>query len=123
MNPIEEFFGKDGMECRMNQRGNLLLYFLLILVVLMVLAMLILWLIPEARIVMAIILAFSIYMNVRGSIGDGVPTIVITAILVYFLVFKYFFLSSGFFLITMVIAYTGAGLITWFARYLFWKGE
>ncbi len=107
----------------MNQRGNLLLYYLLILVVMIVLSMLILWLVPEAQIVMSIILAFSIYMNVRGSIGDGIPTIIITAILVYFLVFKYFFLSSGFFIITMVIAYAGAGIITWFARYLFWKGD
>jgi hypothetical protein len=107
----------------MNQKGNLLLYYLLILVVLFVVAMIVLWLVPEAKIVMSIILAFSIYMNVRGSIGDGIPTLIITAILVYFLVFKYFYLSSGFFIITMVIAYAGAGLITWFARYLFWKGD
>lgn len=108
---------------KMNQNGNLLLYYALILVAMIVATMFILWLFPEARIVMSIILAFSIYMSVRGSIGDGLPTIILTAILVYFLVFKYFYLSSGFFVITMIIAYTSAGLITWMARYLFWKGE
>lgn len=111
------------MTFQLNARGNLLIYYLVILVGLIVLSMLILYLVPEAQIVMGIILAFSIYMTVRGSIGDGMPTIIITAILVYFLVFKYFFLASGFYLITIVLAYAGAGVITWFARYLFWKGD
>ncbi|MBU0636530.1 hypothetical protein KKE06_05895 [Candidatus Micrarchaeota archaeon] len=106
----------------LNQRGNLLLYYLIVLLGLIFISMIILFLVPEARIVMALILAFSIYMNVRGSIGDGMPTLIITAILVYFLVFKYFFLSSGLFIISMVIAYSGASLISWGARYLFWKG-
>ena len=111
------------MTLGLNARGNLLLYYLVILVALLLVSMLILYIIPEARIVMSIILAFSIYMTVRGSIGDGMPTIILTAILVYFLVFKYFFLASGFYLITIVLAYAGAGVITWFARYLFWKGD
>lgn len=107
----------------MNQQGNLLLYYLLILVAMTVIAIIILFLVPEAQLVLSIILAFSIYMTVRGSIGDGLPTLLITAILVYFLVFKYFFVSGPFFIISMIIAYAGAGLVTWFARYLFWKGE
>lgn len=106
----------------LNQRGNLLLYYLVILVALVVLSILILWLVPQAQIIMGIILAFSIFMTVRGSIGDGMPTLIISAILIYFLVFKYFFLSAGFFVLTTVIAYSGASLISWMARFLFWKG-
>lgn len=112
---------KSGLQ--LNQKGNLLLYYIILMFGMIILALVILALFPEAQFVMGVILAFSIYMNVRGSIGDGMPTIVITAILVYFLVFKYFFLSSGFYIITMVVAYTGVSLFTWGARYLFLKGN
>ncbi len=106
-----------------NQRGNLLLYYLLILAVMFVLAMLILWIVPESRIIMGLILAFSIFMTVRGSIGDGMPAILISALLIYFLVFKYFYVASGLFVVNMIIAYSGASIVSWMARFLFWKGE
>lgn len=107
----------------MNQRGNLFLYYILIALALVATSMLILWIFPQAQIIMGIILSFAIYMNVRGSIGEGMPTILITAILIYFLVFKYFLVSSGLFIFTTIIAYSGASLISWMARFLFWKGE
>ena len=107
----------------MNRRGNLFLYYMLIAIALVIISMLVLWLFPQAQIVMGIVLAFAIFMNVRGSIGDGMPTIVLSAILIYFLVFKYFFIASGFYILTILLAFGGASLITWFARFLFWKGE
>ncbi|MFH0954792.1 MAG: hypothetical protein V1777_01700 [Candidatus Micrarchaeota archaeon] len=107
----------------MNQNGNLLLYYILIAVVLVAISMVVLILVPQAQIVMGIVLSFAIFMNVRGSIGDGMPTIIISAILIYFLVFKYFLIASGFYLLTILLAFGGASLITWFARFLFWKGE
>jgi len=75
----------------MNNRGMLPVFALIVIALVAVIALpaVIMVLIPEADLIIRIILVFLIFMTVRGYLGSGIPTIIITGVLVYFLVIKW----------------------------------
>ena len=64
----------------MNQKGNVLLFIILGLICLAVAIPIIMWTFPYADILMRIILVFLIFTIVKGYLGDGTQTLVISAI-------------------------------------------
>ncbi|MBS3061457.1 MAG: hypothetical protein J4215_02635 [Candidatus Diapherotrites archaeon] len=105
----------------MNQKGNLVLFGLLGLVLVGVVSFLIIMFVPQAAILMRIVLVFAIFMTVRGAIGDGTPTLLISAILIYFLAFKYFELAAAGYVVYFMVAYTGTTLFSFGLRFFFGK--
>ncbi len=101
----------------MNQRGNLVLFGIIGLALVAIISILSIYIFPEVALLMRIMLIFAIFMTVRGSIGDGTPTILISAILIYFLAFKYFYLASGLYVVYFVVAYTGTTLFSFGLRF------
>ena len=101
----------------MNSNGNLVLFGLLGLVLVGLVSFLIIAFVPQAAILMRIILIFAIFMSVRGSLGDGVPTLLISAILIYFLAFKYFELAAAGYVVYFMVAYTGTTLFSFGLRF------
>jgi hypothetical protein len=105
----------------MNDRGNLVLFGMLGFVLVGIVAFVVISIFPEAALVMRILLIFAIFMAVRGTIGDGVPTILISAVLIYFLAFKYFELAAAGYVIYFLVAYVGTTLFSFGLRFFLGK--
>ena len=89
---IGAFFGG------MNDRGNLLIMLGAILFVILGLSLalpIMMELFQPLNIIIRVILIFVIFMTVRGYLGNSVITIIITAVLVYFLVFKWWWIGAS----------------------------
>jgi len=72
--------------------------FLLIVVALLVVVMippLVMMLFPMADIIIRIILAFLIFTTVRGYLGSGIPTIIVSGVLIYLLVIKWAYFTAA----------------------------
>jgi hypothetical protein len=80
----------------MNSKGMLNIFILIVIALIAVIALpaIIMMLIPEADLIIRIILVFLIFMTVRGYLGSGIPTIIITGVLVYFLVIKWAYFTT-----------------------------
>lgn len=97
----------------MNEKGNFLIIILLLLIGSVVLLPVLMAVFPPIDIIVRIFLVFSIFMTVRGFLGNGVLTIIISGVLIYFLVIKWWWIgASGWMAITL--ATMGIfGVIVW----------
>jgi len=84
---MENFFGAMSL----NEEGMLQIFLLIVVALIAVIALpaIVMVVFPIADLIIRIILVFVIFTTVRGYLGSGVPTIVITGVLVYFLVIKW----------------------------------
>ena len=97
----------------MNSRGNFLIVIILLLIGAVILLPVLMAVFPPLDIIVRILLVFSIFMTVRGFLGNGVLTIIVSGILIYFLVIKWWWIgASGWMAITL--ASLGIfGVIVW----------
>lgn len=97
----------------MNEKGNMLIVIVFLLIGIVVLLPLLMAVFPPLDIIVRIILVFSIFMTVRNFLGNGVLTIIISGILIYFLVIKWWWIgASGWMAITL--ASLGVfGVVVW----------
>ncbi len=98
---------------RMNETGNVVLYILIGVPLVILLPPILMELIPEAKILFQIISVFMLYMLVRGYLGDGPLTILVSAILIYFLVFKWFFIFSVAFTFQTLLSVQVFSVVIW----------
>lgn len=97
----------------MNSKGNVLLLIfggILLIAILPVLISSVFW---QVKIVTQIIFIFIIYSTVRGFMGSGMPTILICAILIYFLVFKYFEIALSLYVFQMLLGLQFISVLIW----------
>ncbi len=107
----------------MNARGNPLLMYLAILAGLILIVPFIMLVVPEAFLIMQVIMIFAIWNAVRGFIGDGYMTLIITGILVYFLVIKHPVLSATFYVLFFIfLGLNIFGTVMWTAQSLVRRG-
>ena len=97
----------------MDERGNVVLFILLGFAVILLLPPLILYLFPAADILFRIIAVFVIFSTVRGYIGEGTITYIISAILIYFLVFKYTYIFASVYVFQMLLAVSFTSVVIW----------
>lgn len=97
----------------MNQKGNALLFIIIGLLSLAFAIPLIMWLFPYANILMRIILVFLIFTIVRGYLGDGTLTLIISAILIYFLAFKYAYITATAYVLYILMGFSFLSVIVW----------
>ncbi len=74
----------------MNQKGHIIIFIILGFVVLALLPVLITTAFWPARILMQIIMIFVLWTTVRGYLGPGNLSLIVSAVLIYFMVFKWF---------------------------------
>lgn len=79
----------------MNERGNFLIVIVLFMLGAIVLLPVAMVVFPPIDIIVKIILVFSIFMMVRGFLGNGILTILVSGILIYFLVVKWWWIGAG----------------------------
>jgi hypothetical protein len=96
-----------------NQKGNLLLLILLgfLFVALIVpIVMKIFW---PADIIFRIILIFFIFSIVRGFLGSGVLTLIISGILIYLMVFKWGYIFASLYVMYLLLGIGALSVIVW----------
>ena len=97
----------------MNQRGNVVIFILLGLVALALIAPVTMIFFKPADILMRLILIFVIFSLVRGWLGSGILSIIVSAVLIYFLVIKYAYLSASVFLLYILMGFAFLSVIVW----------
>lgn len=98
---------------KMNEKGNLLIFILLAFVVLALIPPLIMIMFPIADIIMRIILALIIFMTVRGYLGEGMLSLVVAGILIYFLVVKWAYFTASAYVIYFLMGLSFISVIIW----------
>jgi hypothetical protein len=99
----------------MNEKGAIpILVFILIgLAVLALLPVILSAAFWQVKLVMQLILIFVIYTTVRSYIGDSPLTIVFSAILIYLMVFKWFYIVSSAWVFTFLMGFGFMSVIVW----------
>jgi hypothetical protein len=97
----------------MNQKGNLILFVLIGFALLFVLPFIIFYLFPIAGILFQLLAIFMIYGTVRGYLGNNIMSIVISAIFIYFLVFKYRDIFAATWLVATLLMFGFGSVIMW----------
>lgn len=81
----------------MNGQGMLNIFLMIVaaLVAVVILPPVIMLIFPMADLIIRIILAFLIFTTVRGYLGSGIPTIIISGFLIYILVIKWAYFTAA----------------------------
>jgi len=97
----------------MNRQGNLIVFILIAFVVLALIPPLIMVFFPLADIIMRIILALMIFMMVRGYLGDGVLSLIVSGVLIYFLVVKWAYFTASAYVLYFLLGLSFMSVIIW----------
>ncbi len=100
----------------MNEKGFVPPMILLIVgafLIVLIIPPILLTLFPFVRLIFQIAMIFMIYIMVKGYIGDGPLTLIISGILIYFLVFKYTLLTSTLWVFQTLLMYSFFSMVIW----------
>jgi len=98
----------------MNEKGHFILIILGAFLAVALLPPLIMILFPQADLIMRIILVFLIFTTVRGYLGDGVLTLLISGVLIYFLVVKWAYLTASLYMVFYVfLSFSVFSMLLW----------
>lgn len=96
-----------------NEKGNFIFIALALMIGVVLILPILMVAFPPLDIIIRIMLVFVIFTTVRGFLGNGVLTIVISGILIYFLVVKWWWIgATGWFAITLA-TFGLFGIVTW----------
>ncbi len=97
----------------MNQRGHIIIFILLGFLVLALLPVLITSLFWPAKILMQIIMIFVLYTTERGFLGPGNLSLIISAVLIYFMVFKWFEIFLSLYILQLLLGLGFMSMMVW----------
>ncbi|HZX34199.1 MAG TPA: hypothetical protein VFF09_02345 [archaeon] len=97
----------------MNEKGNILFIIIGAFLVLALIPVLITTFFWPAKILMQIIMIFVVYTTVRGLMGSGNLTIIISAILIYFMVFKWFEVFLSLYILQLLLGLQFLSVVIW----------
>ena len=97
----------------MNQKGNILFIIIGGFLVLAIIPVIITSYFWPAEILMKIIMVFVLYTTVRGYLGSGNLTLIVSAILIYFLVFKWFQLFLALYILQVLLGLQFLSVVIW----------
>lgn len=88
---------------------SMIIKMLIIVVIAVLIVPSIMFVFPIARYVIAILIAFFLFELVAKALGNNIFTYLISLVLIYFLVWKYLFLSAS---LMMMYLFLGAGFFS-----------
>ncbi len=98
----------------MNQKGNLLIIIILAMAALVLILPATMYLFKPVDLIARIIISLIIFMNVRTYLGNGVISLVMTGILIYFLVIKHAYIAaSSTFILLVLLSFSVFSVIIW----------
>ncbi len=99
----------------MDQKGAIPLIIFLVLAFVLVLSLpaIIMQAFPMVKLLFQVMMSFLLYAIVRTYLGSSPLTLIITAILVYVLVFKYTYITSAAWLFQTILMFAGFSVMIW----------
>lgn len=97
----------------MNEKGHIVILIIIGFIILALLPVLITSFFWPARVLMQIIMVFTIYTTVRGLMGSGNITLIISAILIYFMVFKWFEIFLSLYILQLLLGLQFLSVMIW----------
>ena len=97
----------------MNEKGNIVLILVVGILVLALIPVIITSLFAPAKLIMQVIMIFVIYTTVRGYMGPGNITIMISAVLIYFMVFKWFEVFLSLYVLQLLLGLGFISAVMW----------
>ena len=97
----------------MNEKGHVILLIIGAFIILAIIPVLITSFFWPAKILMQIILIFVLYTTVRGYLGSGSLTLIVSAVLIYFMVFKWFELFLSLYVLQLLLGLQFLSVIVW----------
>ncbi len=97
----------------MGQGGHIILIILAAFVVLAIIPVVVTSLFWPAKIIMQVIMIFTLYTTVRGFLGSGTLVLIVSAILIYFMVFKYFEIFLSLYILQLLLGLQFLSVIIW----------
>ncbi|MBN2067185.1 MAG: hypothetical protein JW744_01830 [Candidatus Diapherotrites archaeon] len=97
-----------------NEAGNMILFIFLAFLVLALIPPLVMMVFPAADIIIRIILVFLIFTTVRGYMGGGLLSLIISGVLIYFLVIKWaYFTASMYVFFYFIMTFAITSVVIW----------
>lgn len=93
---------------------------LFIFIAIILLVPLIIYYYPIAKYIIMVIIAFFIFEIVARALGNNILTYVVTGVLLYFIIYKYFYLSTSVFLLYLLLSVGFTSVVIWGTTNL-WK--
>ncbi len=106
-------FDMNIFNMNMGQKGNFIFIALGLMVAVVVLLPILMYAFPAIDIIVKIFLVFMIFQSVRGFLGNGTITLLISGILIYFLVIKWWWVGASGWLIISLFTFGAFSIITW----------
>lgn len=103
----------DLPELDMGERGHIIILIIIGLVVVALIPVVLTGVFWEARIVAQLIMIFVIYTTVRGFLGSGPLVLIVSAILIYLMVFKWFEIFFGLYILQTLLGLGFISAIIW----------
>ncbi len=97
----------------MNEKGHIIVFIILGFLIIALLPVLITSVFWPAKILMQIIMIFVIYTTIRGFIGQGNLSLIISAILIYLMVFKWFEIFLSLYILQLLLGLGFTSAIIW----------
>jgi len=97
----------------MNQKGGLIMIIFVLFIIVGFLPWILMSIVPQAKILVQLILVFTLYTTVRGYLGSGPLTLIISGVLIYILVIKYAAFSAGMFSYMIIIQIGVSSMLIW----------
>ncbi len=97
----------------MNEKGNLIFFILLGLVAIAFLPPIIFLIWPPAKLLFQLFSIFMIYTLVRGYLGSGPLTLIVSAVFIWFLVFKYTVIFASLWLFQLLLGLSFISVVVW----------
>ena len=111
---MKGLLGGDGFRLRkIGRKGHIIIIILIAFVVLAFLPVLITSVFWPAKVLMQVIMIFTIYTTVRGLLGSGTLTLIVSAILIYFMVFKYFEVFLSLYILQLLLGLQFLSVVIW----------
>lgn len=97
----------------MNQSGNVVLIIIAGIAAIMVIPWIVLTVFPPAKLLFQILMAFIIFSTVRGYVGEGAISWIISGVLIYFLVFKYAEITATLWVFQLLLMVQFFSVVIW----------
>jgi hypothetical protein len=97
----------------MNQNGNLIIFVAIGFLVILILPFVVFQFFPVVRIIFQILAVFMIYATVRGYLGNNIVSIIVSAIFIYFLVFKYADIFASVWFLATLLTFGFGSVVMW----------
>ena len=97
----------------MNEKGNIIFLIIGAFLLLAIIPIIITNVFWPSKLIMQIILIFTLYTTVKGYLGEGNLTLIISAILIYFMVFKWFELFLGLYILQLLLGLQFLSVVIW----------